>query len=102
MDGVEWRFLLQGGTTTFAAPNPAPSWVTDKVYHLLYLQLESILAKMHMMSTTSTISHEFLSIGFLFNCMYASCREGQSICREIFQALVQCQKLDHLYAPTKF
>ncbi len=86
MDGVEWRFLLQGGTTAFTAPNPAPSWVTEKVYHL-YLQLESILAKMHMMST-STISHEFLSIGFLFNCMYASCREGQSTCREIFQALV--------------
>ncbi|KAH8941010.1 hypothetical protein BDL97_14G015200 [Sphagnum fallax] len=30
VDGIEWRFLLQGGTTTFAAPNPAPSWLTEK------------------------------------------------------------------------
>lgn len=32
IDGVEWRFFLQGGTSTaFVDPNPDPSWINEKV-----------------------------------------------------------------------
>ncbi|XP_024377701.2 uncharacterized protein [Physcomitrium patens] len=33
IDGQEWRFLLQGGTSTaFTDPNPDPSWINEKVW----------------------------------------------------------------------
>ncbi|KAG0617480.1 hypothetical protein M758_5G192300 [Ceratodon purpureus] len=33
IDGLEWRFLLQGGTSTaFTDPNPDPSWINEKIW----------------------------------------------------------------------
>ena len=38
---AEWRFLLAGATAVFTAPNPDPSWLTEKAW--LELQNLSVL-----------------------------------------------------------